>query len=641
MNFFARQADARATSRHLVWLFAAAVIAVVVSVDAIVMTVFSMFAGHREELSGSFHASMATPSLWVWTGVVVLGVILLSTAFRTSQLRAGGTAVAQSMGGDRVAHDTRDPLRRRLWNVVEEMSIASGVPIPAIFVLESEQGINAFAAGHTAADAAITVTRGALERLNRSELEGVIGHEFSHILNGDMRINIRLMGMLFGLLVIGYIGQFVMRGSGRSGDRKGGAIALAGLAVMILGYVGLFLGRLIQAAVSREREALADASSVQFTRDPQGLRNALVKIGALEEGSKLHAAATEEVAHMLFAPGLTRAFATHPPLIERIRALDPAFDEREFDRVAEQMRAQPMTSDEAGGERELPGVAAFAGAPVQDRIETGARAIVDLVGSPSPDHVALARQIREAVPAEILARVDDPGRAVGVLWTLLLDGDPTVRQKQLDLLRRTVGPRHADVAAAQYERIAALHPLQRLPLLMRLSPALNRLPQIDRERILAAVEQLVRVDGNISVYEYALARLATQGLTGQPTAPRRTRELQLDDVTGELQTVFSVLAEQGHDDLTHARRAYEMGMSHLFPRERPDFRSIPDWAGALDAALGRVDQLSPLAKEAVVEALVKSILLDDSLSVAEAELLRAICATIHCPLPPIVSPSAT
>jgi len=641
MNFFARQADARATSRHLVWLFAAAVIAVVVAVDAIIVTVFSMLAGHRDELSGSFDASMAAPSLWVWTGFVVLGVILLGTAYRTSQLRAGGMAVAQSMGGERVAHDTRDPLRRRLWNVVEEMSIASGVPIPAIFVLENEPAINAFAAGHAPGDAAITVTRGALERLNRSELEGVVGHEFSHILNGDMRVNIRLMGMLFGLLVIGTIGQFIMRGTAGSGNRKAGAIAVAGFAVMLLGYVGLFLGRLIQAAVSRQRESLADASSVQFTRDPQGLRNALVKIGALEAGSELHAAATEEVAHMLFAPGVTRAFATHPPLIERIRALDPAFDEREFKRIAQQMRDQPVTAGDGEAEPEVTGAAAFTGAPAGTRIETGSQAIVDLVGSPSPDHVQLARQIREALPPDILARVDDPARAVGVLWTLLLEPDPSARQKQLELLRQRVGPRHAEVAAAQYERIAALHPLQRLPLLMRLYPALNRLPGVDRERILAAVGELSRVDGKVSVYEYALARLAAQGLAPQTAPPRPARELKLDDVTEDLRTVFSVLAEQGHDDVTHARRAYEIGMCQLFPRERPEFRSIADWPEALDAALARVDQAAPLAKEAVVEALVKSISVDESLSTEEAELLRAICATIHCPMPPIFTPSAT
>jgi Zn-dependent protease with chaperone function len=636
MNFFARQASARAHARRLIVLFVLAVIVVVVSVDTIIMTLFSMFAGHQNEVSGSFADSMSAPSLWIWTGLVVLGVILLGTAYRTSQLSAGGSAVAQQLGAERVPHDTRDPLRRRLWNVVEEMSIASGVPIPAIYVLEEEHGINAFAAGHSTSDAAITVTRGALEHLNRSELQGVIGHEFSHILNGDMRVNIRLMGMLFGLLVIGYIGQFVMRGSARGGGKKAGLLALAGLAVMVLGYVGLFLGRLIQAGVSRQCEVVADASSVQFTRDPQGLRNALVKIGALEEGSRLQVAAAEEVAHMLFASGLTRAFATHPPLVERIRALDPSFNEREFVQMGARMRTESVASDGDAVQSEAIGGAAFSGSPTEGTVELQPHAIANLVGSPHTSHVELARQIRESLPAEILARVDDPARAVGVLWALLLDADADVRQKQLGVLEQSQGARHAEVAGAQYERIAALHPLQRLPLLMRLFPALRRLPPPVRQKILEAIERVTRADGRLSVYEYALARLAAQGLADQTAAARTDRRLKLSDVTSELQTVFSVLAEHGSTDLTQARRAYEFGMSQILPRERPEFRSVSDWVAGLDGALARLDLLSPPGKEALVEALVKTISHDNALTISEAELLRAICTTIHCPLPPLV-----
>ena len=634
MNFFAQQAAARAHARRLIWLFIAAVIAVVVCVDAIVMIVFSMLAGNHAGVSGSFQDSMAAPSLWIWTGLVVLGVVTLGTAYRTSQLSAGGNAVAQQLGAERVPHDTRDPLRRRLWNVVEEMSIASGVPIPAIYVLEEEQGINAFAAGHTTSDAAITVTRGALQRLNRDELQGVIGHEFSHILNGDMRVNIRLMGMLFGLLVIGYIGQFVMRGSARGGGKKGGVLVLAGLAVMILGYVGLFLGRLIQAAVSRQCEVVADASSVQFTRDTQGLRNALVKIGACDAGSRLQTAAAEEVAHMLFASGLDRVFATHPPLVERIRALDPSFDEREFERVSARMQTEQLASDAADEERENPASAAFAGAANSPRRAVASGLIAQMVGNPSTEQVALARRIRESLPKDIVANADDPGRAVGVLWSLLLDADAVARKQQLEVLQKDFGVRHAELAASQYERIAGLHPMLRLPLLMHLIPALRRLSRSDRDRILAGIERLLRVDGKVTVYEYVLAKLALQGLADAPSKARSMRELKLSDVTSDLQIVFSVVAVEGSADAITARRSYELGMSHLLPRERPEFRALADWVPALDAALARLDQLAPAGKELLVEALVKSIALDNELALAEAELLRAICATIHCPLPP-------
>lgn len=636
MNFFAQQANARANARRLIWLFIFAVVAVVLAVDTITLFVFSTFAAHREELTGSFADFMSAPSLWIWTSLVVLGVIGAGSLYRSSQLSAGGGAVAQQLGAERISHDTRDPLRRRLWNVVEEMSIASGVPIPAIYVLEDEQGINAFAAGHSTSDAAITVTRGALERLNRSELQGVIGHEFSHVLNGDMRVNIRLMGMLFGLLVIGYIGQFVMRGA--SGSRKGGgALVLFGLGVMILGYTGLFLGRLLQAAVSRQCEKVADASSVQFTRDPQGLRNALVKIGALQEGSRMHAAGTEEVAHMLFAPGLDRAFATHPPLIERIRTIDPSFDEREFVQVAEKMRAQQALPDVDATESEMPGAAGFTGTTGTEAIAADPHSIMQLVGNPATNHLTLARGIREALPAEMLERVNDPARAVGVLWSLLLDDDAGVRERQLTVLGQALGARHREVAAAQFERIAALHPLQRLPLLMRLLPALRRLPQVLAPKVLDTINRVAHADGKISVYEYALARIAAQELTPPSPNQRRNPNLKLSDVTTDLQTVFSLLALQGGADGTQARRAYEYGLSSLLPRERPDFSPIPDWVASLDDALTRLDQLVPAAKEALVEALVKTISHDNELTIGEAELLRAICATVHCPLPPLIA----
>jgi Zn-dependent protease with chaperone function len=635
MNFFAHQAAARARARRLIWLFIAAVIAVVVSVDAIVMVVFSMLAGNHSEVSGSFQDSMAAPSLWIWTGLVVLGVVLLGTAYRTSQLNAGGGSVAQQLGADRVQHDTRDPVRRRLWNVVEEMSIASGVPIPAIYVLENEPGINAFAAGHSTTDAAITVTRGALDRLNRDELQGVIGHEFSHILNGDMRVNIRLMGLLFGLVVIGYIGQFVMRGSARGEGKKGGVLVLGGLAVMILGYVGIFLGRMIQAAVSRQCEAVADASSVQFTRDTQGLRNALVKIGALDEGSRLQSQGAEEVAHMLFASGFDRVFATHPPLIERIRVLDPSFNEREFAEVGAKMQTQQLTSDAADSERNESDASALAGAQGPARFAVAAGGIAQMVGQPSTEHVELARRIRESLPQDIIAKLDDVARAVGVLWCLLLDADPAVRKLQLEALEKDFGARHAEIAASQYERISQLHAMLRLPLLMRLVPALRRLSGADRVRILAGINRLVRVDGKVTVYEYALSKLVQQGLAVATTNALSTRELKLSDVTADLQVLFSVVAEQGSDDALAARQAYELGMSQLLPRERPEYGAIVDWVGALDAALARLSQLVPAGKEALVEALVKTIALDNQLTLAEAELLRAICAIIQCPLPPL------
>lgn len=340
---------------------------------------------------------------------------------------------------------------------------------------------------------------------------------------------------------------------------------------------------------------------------------------------------------MLFASGIERAFATHPPLIERIRALDPGFDEREFKQVAARMKTEQVLPDGEAAAAEPAGAAAFAGATQAGPVEVQPHAIADLVGNPGTSHVQLAQSIRSSLPQEILERINDPAKAVGVLWSLLLDFDASVRQKQLAVLEQSVGPRHAQVAAAQYERIAALHPLQRLPLLMRLFPSLRRLAPAYRTRLLDAIGRLTHADGKLSVYEYALARVATQELEYSAAAARRPGRLKLSDVTEELRTAFSVLAEHGSSDALQARQAYEFGLSSLLPRERPEFRSVPDWVSALDAALVQLDQLMPAAKEALVEALVRTISHDNALTVGEAELLRAICATIHCPLPPIAA----
>ena len=275
------------------------------------------------------------------------------------------------MGGVPIASDTTDFNLRRLRNVVEEIAIASGVPVPKIYVLEHEAAINAFAAGYSPSDAVIAVTRGALDRLNRDELQGVIAHEFSHVLNGDMRLNIRLMGVLFGILMIGLIGRKILEHGRFGGRNKGaGAILVAALVAMIVGYVGLFFGRMIKAGVSRQRERLADASAVQFTRQTTGLAGALKKIGGLDEGSRLNERSNaEEVSHMLFGDGVgfRGLFATHPPLVERIQELEPQFTRSADARAVEEVDGS--AAERAGRRR-----AARARARAQRRVAVGAGA---------------------------------------------------------------------------------------------------------------------------------------------------------------------------------------------------------------------------------------------------------------------------
>ncbi|MDE0855928.1 MAG: M48 family metallopeptidase, partial [Nevskia sp.] len=321
MDFFQQQAKVRSHSRWLLLLFLLAVAGIVGAIDAVVLAALG-FSRHDPRLP-----QLALAPILIGTSLAVLAVIALSTLYRIARLSSGGATVARELGATLVPPDTTDAGQRRLRNVVEEIAIASGVPVPQIFILEQEHGINAFAAGYTAADAAVTVTRGALEKLSRDELQGVVAHEFSHILNGDMRLNIRLMGLLFGILVLGIVGGKVLQYG--PGDRKGGgAIMAVALGLFIIGYIGVFFGRLIKAGVSRQREYLADASAVQFTRQAAGIAGALKKVAGVSEGSRLRNTHGEEVAHMLFGDGVgySALFATHPPLLKRIQTLDPEFN---------------------------------------------------------------------------------------------------------------------------------------------------------------------------------------------------------------------------------------------------------------------------------------------------------------------------
>ena len=350
MNFFEHQQRARQRTTLAVLLFILATLAIVAATNLVVLG-FVAFLSTDPYLPPAGYAGWigAHPRAILWTSLITVGLVAGASLYRMATLSRGGSAVAQSLGGTLIDAGTRDPLRRQLINVVEETAIAAGVPVPQVYVLESEGGINAFAAGFSTSDAAIAVTRGTLEALTRDELQGVIAHEFSHILNGDMRLNMRLIGVSFGILVIALTGRMILRGLSHtrsSSDRGGQALLLglaAGVTLVAVGYIGVLFTRLIKAAVSRHREFLADASAVQFTRNPHGIAGALKKIAVSPLRATLTSAESEEIGHMLIAErrGLFDAlFASHPPILDRIRTLEPSFDPAEL----EQIRLAPMVS---------------------------------------------------------------------------------------------------------------------------------------------------------------------------------------------------------------------------------------------------------------------------------------------------------
>jgi Zn-dependent protease with chaperone function len=633
VDFYARQEAARRTTRWLLLGFLVSVVLVVLAVDAVVFA-----------LLGAADPGTSPAGALIFTTVVVLAIICGASLFKTLSLRSGGGVVARSLGGTRVERSTRDPALRRLRNVVEEMAIASGVTMPEVYVLENEDGINAFAAGNSPADAAIAVTRGAATLLKRDELQGVVAHEFSHILNGDMRLNLRLLGWTFGLLAIAIVARIVLQTSPRTGgrDRKDGAAALlvAALAVMILGYIGVFFGRLLQAAVSRHRERLADASAVQFTRDPAGLTGALLKIAGVSAGSKLVTPQGEEVAHMLFASGFSRLFATHPSLEERLEELNPAFRASELPALAAaaardaQRQRQADTASVPGTPE--PARAAFGGSVPVAALASEAATIAAQAGTLANEQVRYAERVRASIPEPLRDFVDSADHARALILAVLVSKVQDVQLAQRRILEQAYGPEVTAQVFAQQGLADSLAPALRLPAVQQLFPALRRLTLAERQKLRDVVNALALSDARIDVFECCLTLLLAANLYDELEAGAQHGSASLLQESEAIHVLFCVLALQGATDRSQAARAFEAGISVVLPQHRPAFRDIEGWPTALRDALARLVHLRPFAKKVLIEGMVRCIAHDRRLSVEEGELLRTVCAVLHCPLPPIL-----
>ncbi len=632
MNFFEHQAAARRNSSRLVLLFILAVAGIVFAVDAAVWLVFRA----EDALPGE------TAVMLVFTSLATLAVIGLGSLYRIATLRGGGESVALQLGGVAVPEHSTDFHLRRLRNVVEEIAIASGVPMPRVYVLEHEASINAFAAGYSPSDAVVAVTRGALERLNRDELQGVVAHEFSHILNGDMRLNIRLIGVLFGILMLAIIGRKVLE-LGRGRDRNAGAILVAALIAMVVGYIGRFFGRLIKAGVSRTRERLADASAVQFTRQTAGLAGALKKIGGVGDGSRLaHRGDAEEISHMLFGDGVgySRWFATHPPLVERIRALEPGFDDGQLARLREQWQAAPpdgLEEDVQLGFAEGAQPPPLPPVSIEQRVDPAA--VAAQVAQPGADDYRRADVIAANIPGEMRALAGQRDAVVPLLLALLLDGQPAVAEQQSDEIAARLGKTIAlEARRLRAQSVAALHPALRLPLASIAFPVLRLRPRPELEAFLDTVNAMVYTDGIVSLFEYCLARLLTVHVRESldPSRYARFGRCKPGDVRREIATLLTVVAQFGHADGEPARQAYLAGMQRVLPQEASSYQPLAQGVLALDEVWVPLDALEPLAKEVLVEAITATIGHDGRVGIAEAELLRTICSTLHCPLPPML-----
>jgi len=645
MDFFEAQARAKQRTSRLVALFVLAVLGTIAASYFATLLLLTQTSDRSRRRGGPSYQELAAPAASLWqprvlalvagTTVTVVG---LGSLYKWGQFSGGGAAVAESVGGRRVNPHTTDLRERRLLNVVEEMAIASGIPMPSVFILDEEQAINAFAAGLTTSDAVVAVTRGTLEKLTRDELQGVIGHEFSHILNGDMRLNLRIAAIVFGILVIGLAGRGILwaMAKGRvrsSGKNSGGAIVLlaaVGLGLLIIGYLGYFFGRLIQAAVSRQREFLADASAVQFTRNPEGLTGALKKIGGFALGSSLASEKSAAIGHFFFAQGFKGSFgglwATHPPLDERIRAIDPNFNGQMFN-PPELVDVKNETFAQAG----------FAPGSVHERPPMPSpQSLVASIGTLTPEHIASAESLLAGVPDRVRSATRSPGEAPILLYGLLLDPDETVRAKQRAMIASRAGGDALHVLAELEPGLRALGPQHRLPLVQLTLPAIRQIPPAALSTILGILDDLVFADGRVSTFEFALQKLLTRSLAlGRTPTSGVVQIYSFNAVANEINIVLSAVAyAAGNSNLTpadaFAAGAEELkllqGRLQLLPTGECDVVKLDAALEKLATASGPIKQRTLLAAAYVAGA-------DGELLVAESELVRAISAALDCPMP--------
>jgi len=607
----------------MVVLFLLAVVAVIFAVDAVLAIIWLW--------TSDAPGAAVPPGVYVWGAIATAGVIFIVSLFNVARLGTGGAAVAKMAGARLVPSNTRDPLERRLRNVVEEMAIAAGVRVPEVYVMDEERGINAFAAGWDVSGAAVAVTRGMLERLTREELQGVIGHEFSHILNGDMRLNIRMLGVLAGIVFLGSIGEFVIRSVRGTKEKEALALFLIGVALFIIGYIGLFFARVIKAAVSRQREYLADASSVQFTRNPDAIAGALDQIRSAAGGTLIHNRYAEEMSHMFFGQSVKMWMGgllnTHPPLDERIRRVNPRF----------QPSSYRTTRAESAAVIEPVGVQ-LTGRRTSDLATTWGRTPAQsaaLVGTIDSGKVDYAGRLLASIPSALVEALRDPDRAGPVMAALLLAEPEAARENQL----------RAIPGKAVAERVRAVAPLTRglglgyhLPVVDLALAAVKRLQAGAKLEIMAAVEAVINADRRVSLHEFVVLALVRTQLSERPKPVESKR---ISELRAETATVLALVAYAGtRADTTGARdtalqAAIRAGAAVLgIPENVPSPATL-----TLDAASHSLDALRslvPMQKGLLVQGLFAAVTHDGTIRVAEAGLMRVVGAVLDCPLPPLL-----
>ncbi|MBD2415371.1 transcriptional regulator [Nostoc calcicola FACHB-389] len=616
MNFFEHQDRARQNTQKLIGLFSLSIAVTIVAIYIATLFLFRM-----------------APRIWWHSGLflyvagITIIAIALGSLYKIACLREGGSVIAQELGGRLLLPETADEQGRQLLNIVEEMAIASGIPVPEVYLLDRETSINAFAAGFTPNDAVIGVTRGSLQHLNRDELQGVIGHEFSHILNGDMRLNLRLVGLLHGILFIYLTGELLWRLRAGSREDKGLPLWAFGLALMAIGGIGLFCGRLIKAAVSRQREFLADASAVQFTRNPNGLTGVFQKLQQMD--SRLISPSAEAASHMFFGNALNPSFwedmlSTHPPLAERIRRVG-GVNVSNLPLIRNRTRSQEsLTMGFAAGANTTP------------------EQIVNQVGTVAPEHFAHAQTLLSQLPESLRLGVRQQESAMAIAFALGLDTENIeVQERQIAWLREVQPGDLVEKTLEMSSEIRQLDPSIRLPLVDLTVPALRQNSAKECQRLCKCVHGLVKASGNLSLWDFVLQLILWHRLQPciNPTSSTTVEFTTIEQIWPDSILILSALARVGHSEPDAIAYAFRSGVFRLpkaGEQEKPD-TPVPCNFSDIKKSIERLQLATPKLKQAIIDACAHTVLLDNKVTPKEADLLRAIAMTLDCPIPPFLN----
>lgn len=650
MNFFEAQDSARRSTTLLILLFVLA-IAFLLALSNFLIFEFLYFVEYETlTLSLSQLNLVFDPDLSTVLCAAIILFICLGSVYKLLQLSAGGSVIAQHLGGVIIPRSSGDPLHKKILNIVEEMAIASGTPVPQVYIL-NEQGINAFAAGWKTTNAVIGITQGALERLTRDELQGVIAHEFSHIFNGDMRLNIRLIAILHGILMIGMLGRMILRSMRfvrTSRNSKNGQAVLVifgiGAALAVVGYSGTFFGNWIKSLISRQREYLADASAVQFTRSSEGIANALKKIGGAIPGSALLAASVDEYSHAYFAKGDTGAlslfsFSTHPPLKQRILRIEPGWDGKYFFDERKPRRGNDIEKQLAAEEKRKKAFAASAGivAGMEVAINDAMNAL-DNIGDVAKEQVDAAHAWHRKLPDAVLAHAENPYGAQALILALLISENAEIKKQQYDVLNKVIGELHANNVKQVQQDVTELAGSQTLSLIDLTLPTLREMTVEQYQRFKLCLQQLIKADKKVDLREWIIQRVVVQHLDEQYGYRKKpvAKYFVLGSAKYASELMLSLLAYLEHKDPHQARQAFDdarssvgAGALSLLPKEAISLDSM-------NQAMDELEFLKPPLKKRFLQACVNCIAHDGKVTIQAYELTRAIASCLDCPMPPVL-----